>query len=117
MKRGYMGKLRNIFMYITLIWSAVMLTVYLVVLFKVPIFTLISYLPLGEALCNFLTFVLLLGIWVVPALYVITILLMIFARRKIKEDGQNKKLSVAVILFPLCLMGLMLATNFLERLA
>lgn len=117
MKRGYMGKLRNIFMYITLIWSAVMLTVYLVILFKVPIFTLISYLPLGEALCNFLTFVLLLGIWVVPALYIITILLAIFARSKLKDAGQNKKLFVTVILLPLCLMGLMFATHFLERLA
>ena len=104
-------------MYITLIWSAIMLTVYLDVLFEIPLFALISFLPLGEALCNFLTFLLLTGIWVVPALYVITILLAIFVRTKSKESGQNKKFFVAVILLPLCLIGLMLATNFLERLA
>ena len=62
MNAGCMGKIRNIFMYITLIWSAVMLTVYLVILFDIPLFALISFLPLGEALCNFLSFMLLLGI-------------------------------------------------------
>lgn len=117
MKGGFAVKLRNVFMYITLIWSAVMAAVYLLVLFELPVFELISYLPLGEYFCEFLTLVLLAGIWIVPVLYVITISLMIFVREKQKEDSMSKKISVSVILLPLCLTALMLLTNFTELLA
>ena len=117
MKTGLIVKLKNIFMYITLIWSLVMLAVYLVVLFELPLFAWISYLPLGEDLCQFLTLMMLLGIWIVPVLYVISISLMAFVRRKIKEDSQNKRISVCVIILPICLATLMLLTNFMEILA
>ena len=52
MKTGLIVKLKNIFMYITLIWSSVMLAVYLVILFELPLFAWISYLPLGEEFCE-----------------------------------------------------------------
>ncbi len=117
MKAGLVVKLKNIFMYITLIWSSVMLAVYLVVLFELPLFAWISYLPLGEGFCELLSLLMLLGIWVVPVLYVVTISLMIFVRKKLKEDNQNKRLSVSVIILPICLAGLMLLTNFIELLA
>ena len=117
MKTGLIVKLKNIFMYITLIWSSVMLAVYLVVLFELPLFAWISYLPLGEDLCQFLALVLLLGIWIVPILYVITIFLMIYVRTKLKEDSQNKRISASVIILPICLAALMLLTNFMELLA
>lgn len=112
-----MIKLESIFMYITLIWSAVMLAVYLVVLFEAPLFAWISYLPLGEYVCEFLTLLLLSGIWAVPVLYVITISLMIFVRTKSKEESQNKRITVFVIILPICLTVLMLLTNFMELLA
>lgn len=86
-----MKKLENIFMYITLIWSAVMLAVYLVVLFEAPLFAWISYLPLGEYVCEFLTLLLLSGIWAVPVLYVITISLMIFVHKNQKKKVKTKE--------------------------
>ena len=117
MKTGLIVKLKNIFMYITLIWSSVMLAVYLVVLFELPLFGWVGYLPLGEEFCELLTLLMLLGIWIVPVLYVITISLMIFVRKKLKEDIQNKRISVSVIILPICLTALMLLTNFMELLA
>ena len=117
MKTGTIVKLKNIFMYITLIWASVMLSVYLVVLFEIPLFAWISYLPLGEAFCELLSFMMLFGIWIVPVLYIITISFMIFVRKKIKENSQNKILSLSVIILPLCLAALMLLTNFIEILA
>ena len=117
MKTCLIVKLKNFFMYITLIWSSVMLAVYLVVLFEIPLFAWISYLPLGEEFCELLSFLMLFGIWIVPVLYIITIFLMIFARKKIKEGSQNKRLSLSVIILPLCLAALMLLTNFIEILA
>ena len=104
-------------MYITLIWSSVMLAVYLVVLFELPLFAWISYLPLGEEFCELLSFLMLFGIWTVPVLYIITIILMISVRKKLKQDSQNKRLSVSVIILPICLAVLMLLTNFTELLA
>ncbi|MBQ7100044.1 MAG: hypothetical protein IJN81_00315, partial [Clostridia bacterium] len=86
MKTGLTVKLKNIFMYITLIWSSVMLAVYLVVLFELPLFAWISYLPLGEEFCELLSLLMILGIWIVPVLYVVTISLIIFVRKKLKED-------------------------------
>ena len=117
MKTDLIVKLKNILMYITLFWASVMLAVYLVVLFEIPLFAWISFLPLGEEFCELLSFLMLLGIWIVPVLYVSTIFLMIFVRKKIKEESQNKKLSLSVIILPLCLAALMLLTNFIEILA
>ena len=117
MKTGLIVKLKNIFKYITLIWSSVMLAVYFVVLFEIPLFAWISYLPLGEAFCELLSFLMLFGIWIVPVLYITTVFLMIFVRKKIKEDSQSKRLFLFVIILPLCLAALMLATNFMELLA
>lgn len=117
MKTGLIVKLKNIFTCITLIWSSVMLAVYLVVLFEIPLFAWISYLPLGEAFCELLSFLMLFGIWIVPVLYITTVFLMIFVRKKIKEDSQSKRLFLFVIILPLCLATLMLATNFMELLA
>ena len=109
--------LKNIFMYTTLIWSSVMLVVYLIVLFEIPLFARISYLPLGESFCRLLEFMIFFGIWIVPVLYIITIFFMIFVRKKLKEGSQNKRISISVIILPLCLAALMLATNFIELLA
>lgn len=117
MKPGLIVKLKNIFMYITLIWASVMLAVYLVVFFEIPLFAWISYLPLGEAFCELLSFMMLFGIWIVPVLFIVTISLMIFVRTKLKEDSQNKRISLSVIILPICLAVLMLLTNFVEILA
>ena len=52
MKTDLIVKLKNILMYITLFWASVMLAVYLVVLFEIPLFAWISFLPLGEEFCE-----------------------------------------------------------------
>ncbi len=117
MKNSLIVKLKNIFMYTTLIWSAIMLAVYLVVLFEIPLFALISYLPLGELICQILADLLLFGIWVIPVLYVITISLMIYVRVKFKEENKNKRIFVFVAILPIVLAALMLLTNFNELLS
>ena len=117
MKTALIVKLKNIFMHITLIWSSVMLAVYLVVLIELPFFAWISYLPLGEEFCQFLSFLMLLGIWIIPVLYVIMITLMIIVHIKRKEENQNKRIVILSVVLPLILAGLMLLTNFMELLA
>ena len=117
MKDGILLKAKNIFMYIALMWTVVMAVTYLAVLFELPVFALISYLPFGEAFCDILVFLLLLGIWVVPFLYIITMALMLFCRVKLKEKSQNKAMALTVIILPLCLTAIMLLTNFMELLA
>lgn len=109
--------IKNIFMYTTLIWASVMSAVYLIVLFEIPLFALISYLPLGELICEILVFLLMFGIWVVPVLYIITVTLMILVRVKFKKSEQNKRIAVTTIILPLILTILMLLTNFMEILA
>lgn len=113
----FMIKLKNIFMYITLIWSAVMLALYLIVLFEIPLFMLIGYLPLGEEIGQFLSGLLFLGIWAVPALYILTLTFMIVARVKFKEKNQNKRIAVPTVILPLVLAAVMLLTNFNEILS
>ncbi len=117
MKSNLIITLNKIFEYITLIWSSVMLAVYLIALFEIPLFALISYLPLGELICEILALLLLLGIWVMPVLYIITITLMILTRVKFKEANQNKKLFLSVAILPVLLAVLMLLTNFNEVLS
>lgn len=112
-----MIKLKNIFMYITLIWSAVMLALYLIVLFEIPLFMLIGYLPLGEEIGQFLSGLLFLGIWAVPALYILTLTFMIVARIKFKEKNQKKRIAVPTVILPLVLAAVMLLTNFNEILS
>lgn len=117
MKNNLIVLIKNIFMYITLIWSSVMAIVYLIILFELPFFALISYLPLGESLANSLAFLLLIGIWVVPVLYVITVILIIIVYQYYSECNPKKRVSLATIILPLALTVLMFATNFLERLS
>ena len=116
-REPFMIKLKNIFMYITLIWSAVMLALYLIVLFEIPLFMLIGYLPLGEEIGQFLSGLLFLGIWAVPALYILTLTFMIVARIKFKEKNQKKRIAVPTVILPLVLAAVMLLTNFIEILS
>ncbi len=74
MKNKSLIVLKNIFMYATLIWSSIMLIMYLSIIFELPVFALISFIPfVGEFICDALVALLLLGIWGVPILYIITI--------------------------------------------
>lgn len=114
MKNKLLVILKNIFMYTTLIWSSVMLISYLSIIFELPVFLLISYIPLvGDFIIEVLEFLVLFGIWGIPILYVITIPYILV----VKEDNPNKRITLSTIIVPLVLIVLMLATNFLEVLA
>ena len=72
MKNKLLVVLKNIFMYTTLIWSSVMLISYLSIIFELPVFLLISYIPLvGDFIIEVLEFLVLFGIWGIPILYII----------------------------------------------
>ena len=114
MKNKLLVVLKNIFMYATLIWSSVMLIVYISIIFELPVFALIGFIPfVGEFICDVLAFLLLFGIWGVPILYVITIPYILL----VKEEKTNKRIKIATIIIPLVVAGLMLITNFLEVLS
>ena len=114
MKNKLLVVLKNIFMYTTLIWSSVMLISYLSIIFELPVFLLISYIPLvGDFIIEVLEFLVLFGIWGVPILYIITIPYILL----VKDEKTNKRIKMATIIIPLVLTALMLATNFLEVLA
>lgn len=114
MKNKLLVVLKNIFMYTTLIWSSVMLIVYINIIFELPVFALIGFIPfVGEFICEVLAFLLLFGIWGVPILYIITIPYILL----VKEEKTNKRIKIATIIIPLVVAGLMLITNFLEVLS
>ena len=114
MKNKLLVVLKNIFMYATLIWSSVMLISYLSIIFELPVFLLISYIPLaGDFIIEVLEFLVLFGIWGIPILYIITIPYILV----VKDEKTNKRIKMATIIIPLVLTALMLATNFLEVLA
>ena len=114
MKNKLLIVLKNIFMYTTLIWSSVMLISYLSIIFELPVFLLISYIPfVGDFICEVLSASVLFGIWGIPILYIITIPYILV----VKDEKTNKRIKMATIIIPLVLIVLMLATNFLEVLA
>ena len=114
MKNKLLIVLKNIFMYTTLIWSSVMLISYLSIIFDLPVFLLISYIPLvGDFIIEVLEFLVFFGIWGIPILYIITIPYILL----VEEEKTNKRIKIATIIIPLVLTVLMLATNFLEVLA
>ncbi len=85
------AKIKSIFINITLLWSCAMAVLYIAVLFNTPVFSLLSLLPLGEWICEFLAMVLLFGIWAVPVLWLISLIFIIFTRIKLKEKKIKTK--------------------------
>ncbi len=116
MKTDWLVKIKNIFMYITLIWSSVMLALYSSILFELPLFSLISGLPFGEFISVIFELLLYLGIWAVPVLYIITIVLMMQVSVRYNEENKNRVISVITIVLPLVLLALMLLSGFNELL-
>lgn len=111
------AKIKSIFINITLLWSCAMAVLYIAVLFNTPVFSLLSLLPLGEWICEFLAMVLLFGIWAVPVLWLISLIFIIFTRIKLKEENQNKKTIALTIILPVLLAAFMLLTDFLDVLS
>lgn len=118
MKNRLIVKLKNIFMYITLIWSSVMLLEFLnALLVELPFLHWINYVPLGEFIFGIWIYFLLFGICGIPVLYIITIILMTVVYVKFKDEKQNKLLSVSVVILPAILIVLMLLIGFTDILS
>ncbi len=117
MKKDFSVRLKNIFTYVTLGWSAVMAAVYITALFEIPLFKLISFLPFGDFICRIAEALMLFGIWIVPLLWVVSVGLAIWTRRKVKEENQNKCVAVSAVVLPLILAVFMLLTDFIDVLS
>lgn len=109
MKKNPLITTKNIFCVLTVSWSVLMLIEYLVCI--VPI-------QLNDFLFEIFDFLLIFlysGIWGVPILFVISIILMAIVKVKYKNSDE-KRLNILTIVIPLFLAGLMLLTNFNEQL-
>lgn len=117
MKGGTAVRLREILTYITLGWSASMAALYGAVVFRVPVFALISYLPLGEYICRIFEYILLFGIWAVPVLWLVTVIFVLMTRKRAAEDKRSEAVGIAAVVLPVVLAAFMAATSFLEILS
>lgn len=117
MKKDFSVRLKNIFTYLTLGWSAVMAVVYITALFEIPLFMLISFLPFGDFICRIAEAMMLFGIWAVPLLWIVSVGLGLWTRRKAKEENRNKCVVVAAAVLPLILAVFMLLTDFIDVLS
>lgn len=113
MKNNVKHRIKDIIMNITLYWCLIMAFIYFIILFSIPLFGMISYLPLGEHICTFLELLFLAGIWAVPVLWLISIILMIFVRKKERLEKKERLTAVLTAVLPVVLAVFMLLTNFL----
>ena len=103
MKKNPIIVIKNIFCIITVIWSAIMLAEYSAALLPDSLSSI-----LFEILDSFLIF-LYLGIWVVPILLLVSIILMAVVGKKYKN---TKSLNIATIALPVMIFLLMILSNF-----
>lgn len=101
---------KNIFCIITVVWSSIMSAEYISVLLP---FNLKGVLL--EIFDFFLIF-LYLGIWCVPVLFLVSLILLAWVREKYKDYGKYKVLDAATIVVPVFIAVLMLLTGFNSRL-
>ena len=101
--------IKNIFCVITIIWSAIMLTEYLVVLLPFQLKGILF------EIADFLVIFLYLGIIAVPILFIISEIFIVLGDKYDHAD-KFKKLNVATVVLPIVTFTLMLITNFNARL-
>ena len=101
---------KNIFCIVTTAWSSVMLTEYILVLMP---FQLKGFL---FEIFDALIMLLFLGIWCLPVLFIVSTILIVYARAKNIDNIRFKPLNIATIVIPVCLAALMLLTGFDSRL-
>ena len=110
MKKNPIIVIKNIFCIITVIWSAIMLAEYSAALLPDSLSSI-----LFEILDSFLIF-LYLGIWVVPILLLVSIILMAVVSKKHKNIDKAKKLNALTVILPVITFMVMFLTNFNSRL-
>lgn len=101
--------IKNILCSVTIIWSAIMLAEYVMVLLPVDINGFLF------ELFDFFVIFLYAGIVGVPVLFVLSAIFMAIAKRFYDADNGTKLNTVAVVL-PIITFALMLVTNFNARL-
>lgn len=106
MKKNPIIVIKNIFCSITVIWSAIMLAEYSAALLPDSLSSI-----LFEILDSFLIF-LYLGIWAVPILLLVSIILMAVVGKKYKNTDNTKSLNIATIALPVMIFLLMILSNF-----
>ena len=106
MKKNPIIVIKNIFCIITVIWSTIMLAEYSAALLPDSLSSI-----LFEILDSFLIF-LYLGIWVVPILLLVSIILMAVVGKKYKNTDNTKSLNIATIALPVMIFLLMILSNF-----
>ena len=106
MRKNPIIVIKNIFCIITVIWSAIMLAEYSAALLPDSLSSI-----LFEILDSFLIF-LYLGIWVVPILLLVSIILMAVVGKKYKNTDNTKSLNIATIALPVMIFLLMILSNF-----
>ncbi len=102
--------IKNIFCVITIIWSAIMLTEYSVVLLPVELKGFLF------EIADFLIIFLYLGIIGVPVLFAISTVLIGIVKWKYKKEGCGKRLNLVTIVLPIVTFVLMFVTDYPARL-
>ena len=102
--------IKNVFCTITVIWSAIMLIEYLLVL--IPIELNHFFFEIFDFFVNFLYA----GILGVPLLFILSTIFMAIVRGKNKDADNGGRLNTATVVLPIITFLLMLLTNFNSRL-
>ena len=102
--------LKNIFCVLTVVWSAIMLIEYIVILlpFQLP--------GLLFDIFDFLVIFLFMGIMCVPVLFVLSAMLIVLVRKKYDSYADFRLLNIVTVVIPIILAVLMLLTDFNSRL-
>ena len=106
MKKNPIIVIKNIFCSITVIWSAIMLAEYSAALLPDRLSSI-----LFEILDSSLIF-LFLGIWAVPILLLVSIILMAVVGKKYKNTDNTKSFNIVTIALPVMTFLLMILSNF-----
>ena len=110
MKKNIIVITKNIFSIITVIWSVIMLIEYLLILLPFSLNGVIY------EIFNFFEIFLFSGIWCVPVLFVVSVILVACVREKYKAFDRFRLLNTVTIAIPVVLAALMLLTDFNARL-
>ena len=102
--------IKNIFCAITVIWSFIMLMTYSSILLPVQFTGILYYV------FDFSVLFLFLGIWCVPVLFIVSLVLIACVRKNNKENKLFTLLNAVTVIIPGILTVLMLLTDFNSRL-
>lgn len=110
MKKNPIIVIKNVFCSITVVWSAIMLIEYIMVLMRVNISGLMF------EIFDFLVVFLYSGIFAVPILLLLSIILLSVVSKKYENSDNAKELNILTAVLPVITFMVMLLTNFNSRL-